>query len=164
MANIFCGKRLNSFSRIKDSWNQWIIHFSIFWIFISICIDMATSLNICRTKCQCQDSMNDFSVHCANRNLTSMPIGIPSNVTNLDLSMNPIPFLSSVILGNLHFSHLKRLDLRMCGIRNLETHTLQNLFILEELHLDHNKLTTIGSGTFSNMEHLKVTMDFLKRT
>lgn len=69
-------------------------------------------------------------VDCTRRNLTTIPDGIPLNVTNLDLSDNMITKLS---------------DSPFSGFRRLS-----------ELHLDENKLESLPLNTFKGVKRLKI--------
>ena len=130
----------------------------LLWIYISCFTNLATGglSTSCNSVCECYNSMDTFTVHCANKGLSSVPSDIPDNVTNLDLSKNSIPYLNTLTFQNSHLRNLLRLDLRLCNIREMEEDILDNLVSLEELHLDQNKLQLLSPNTFSFLKNLQI--------
>ena len=110
---------------------------------------------LCDHLCQCQFIEGGLSIHCVRKSFRSVPGNIPVNVTLLDLSMNNISSL-----GNASFPFtllaLRRLDLRMNGLTDIQLGSLSNLASLEELGLDHNTLTQLRPGVLSHMSSLSV--------
>ncbi|XP_077997758.1 trophoblast glycoprotein-like [Glandiceps talaboti] len=94
-------------------------------------------LGDCPQSCECEEwyidsgvSRANLVVNCRSRNLEGVPAGVPEKTSILDLYNNNIDILSSdILVGN--YSNIHRLNLA------------------------RNKLSTIESGIFNNVPHLR---------
>ncbi len=128
----------------------------LLWICTVFLAHLVTGQRSCVSVCQCSDSAETVTVHCANKGLSSLPENIPHNVTNLDLSKNPLHVLNTFTFETSHLSNVLRLDLRLCEISQIDENILEKLVSLEELNLDQNRLQQLTANTFSFLRHLKI--------
>lgn len=134
---------------------------------------LAVPLN-CQTVCVCASNI----VSCSQRNLSSVPVGLPPYTAVLDLSFNLIGRLRAdwtpVRLSRLHTLHLNHngltflsseafvhvtrlhyLDLSSNGLRILEELIFEPLEQLQVLLLYNNRISQMDRTAFSGLFHLQ---------
>ncbi|XP_069060807.1 toll-like receptor 7 isoform X2 [Pleurodeles waltl] len=120
--------------------------------------------------CDVKESSEDVSllVDCADRRLTEVPRGIPTNVTNLTLTINHIPHISQKSF--LRLQNLVEIDLRcncvpvrlgpkdhVCTERlYIEDSSFTSLTLLKSLYLDGNQLLEIPRGLPQHLQLLSL--------
>ncbi|KAE8625331.1 hypothetical protein XENTR_v10006231 [Xenopus tropicalis] len=111
---------------------------------------------------------NVIVVDCSDRHLTSIPWGIPTNVTNLTLTINHIPRIS--VDSFAEFTNLVELDFRcncvpakvgpkdhVCTKRlDVEDRSFASLYNLRSLYLDGNQLIEFPKGLPPNLQLLSL--------
>ncbi|XP_069620469.1 decorin [Ranitomeya imitator] len=80
----------------------------------------------------------------ADTNITNVPKGLPTSLTELHLDGNKIAKVDSESLNGLN--NLAKLGLSYNSIINVENGSISNVPHLRELHLDHNSLTQVPAG------------------
>ncbi|KAH3837780.1 immunoglobulin domain and leucine-rich repeat-containing protein 2-like [Dreissena polymorpha] len=113
----------------------------------------ATASMACPEGCEC--IINNLSSHvtCADQSLTSIPEGIPSNITDIRLRGNKISNISSVF----HiFTGLVTADISLNNIQSVHSNDLFRNNHLKELILSNNKITTLNAEAFINVPNLLV--------
>ncbi|XP_062851538.1 decorin [Trichomycterus rosablanca] len=83
-------------------------------------------------------------IRIADTNITSIPKGLPTSLSELHLDGNKITKITVNSLKGL--KHLAKLGLSNNEVSVMENGTLANVPHLRELHLDHNFLTTVPAG------------------
>ncbi|XP_053572880.1 decorin [Bombina bombina] len=83
-------------------------------------------------------------IRIADTNITSIPKGLPSSLTELHLDGNQISKVDSESLNGLN--NLAKLGLSLNNIASVENGSIANVPHLRELHLDHNSLTQVPGG------------------
>lgn len=83
-------------------------------------------------------------IRIADTNITSIPQGLPSSLTELHLDGNKITEVDADSLSGLN--NLAKLGLSFNHITAIENGSLANVPHIRELHLDHNSLTKVPSG------------------
>ncbi|KAI1882127.1 hypothetical protein AGOR_G00247480 [Albula goreensis] len=83
-------------------------------------------------------------IRIADTNLTDIPKGLPSSLSELHLDGNKITKVQADRLKGL--KHLAKLGLSFNEISTVENGTLANVPHLRELHLDNNALTSVPAG------------------
>ncbi|XP_028288519.1 transforming growth factor beta activator LRRC33 [Parambassis ranga] len=78
------------------------------------------------------------TAHCNNGKLSSVPVGLPDNMEELQLNYNQIQTLQDSSL--LHYPSLNTLSLACNILERLESNTFQGLTLLESLNLANNNL------------------------
>ncbi|XP_038548110.1 decorin-like [Micropterus salmoides] len=92
-------------------------------------------------------------IRIADTNITEIPKGLPSSLSELHLDGNKI---SKVMSGNLQgLKNLAKLGLSYNEISSVENGTLANVPHLRELHLDNNVLTSVPPG-LSDHKYIQV--------
>ncbi|KAI9543184.1 hypothetical protein NQZ68_014115 [Dissostichus eleginoides] len=92
-------------------------------------------------------------IRIADTEITEIPKGLPSSLSELHLDGNKI---SKVTAGNLQgLKNLAKLGLSYNEISSVENGTLANVPHLRELHLDNNALTTVPAG-LSDHKYIQV--------
>ncbi|XP_078286097.1 immunoglobulin superfamily containing leucine-rich repeat protein 2 [Rhinoraja longicauda] len=131
----------------------------------------------CPELCVCQDKYSHQFADCAYKDFTSVPAGLPQNVTTLSLSANKIrSLLSSSFLGMSHvtslwlahneistiedgalapLSQLKNLDISHNQIARFPWRDLYNLTSLQLLKMNNNFLVGLPSDAFSTLKDLR---------
>ncbi|XP_073769436.1 toll-like receptor 7 isoform X12 [Danio rerio] len=116
-------------------------------------------------KCDVSLASNgtEVSVDCTERSLTEVPLGIPTNTTNLTLTINHIPHVMNNSFDNLH--NITEIDLRcncvpvkvgpkdrVCSQSvSIDNGTFWKLKNLKSLYLDGNQLSSIPKGLPANI-------------
>ncbi|CAH1794125.1 unnamed protein product [Owenia fusiformis] len=100
-------------------------------------------------KCQ-QCNCTTWTVDCSNRNITSLPLDLPSNITTLDLSGNPIKVLPDYLLGR-YYKNLKTLNItEVCLLKNLSAYVFHGLGKLQSLyHRCHHRSVPIKVNPYT---------------
>lgn len=83
-------------------------------------------------------------IRIADTNITEIPKGLPSSLSELHLDGNKISKVTSENLKGL--KHLAKLGLSNNEISSVENGSLANVPHLRELHLDNNALTSVPGG------------------
>ncbi|XP_066274930.1 immunoglobulin superfamily containing leucine-rich repeat protein-like isoform X2 [Branchiostoma lanceolatum] len=122
------------------------------WIYLVVAavLVLAGGTSACPLECQC----NGPTVACSNSSLTSIPSGIPANVTTLDLSYNRIALNTSGIFIN--FTNLISLNLGWNTITTIDSGSFQGLTNLKTLLLCGNMLQTLSQNVFADLRFLEV--------
>ncbi|MCI4388742.1 hypothetical protein PGIGA_G00089520 [Pangasianodon gigas] len=92
-------------------------------------------------------------IRIADTNITTVPKGLPSSLSELHLDGNRITKVSADTLKSL--KHLAKLGLSNNEISVVENGTLSMMPHLRELHLDHNALTSVPAG-LSDHKYIQV--------
>ncbi|XP_078571559.1 uncharacterized protein LOC144859141 [Branchiostoma floridae x Branchiostoma japonicum] len=122
------------------------------WIYLVVAagfVVLAGGTSACPLECEC----NGPTVACSNSSLSTIPSGIPANVTTLDLSNSRIA-LSSGIFSN--FTDLLELNLGWNTLSTIEQGSFQGLTNLRTLLLHGNMLRTLPQGVFADLRSLQV--------
>ncbi|XP_057692875.1 leucine-rich repeat-containing protein 17-like [Corythoichthys intestinalis] len=91
-------------------------------------------------------------VDCSNRGLTEVPIGIPEEAVQIDLSHNSIRHLKAKSFQGA--KHLKTLNLSHNNMERIDTASLYGLLHLRELDLSDNNLYFIQYGVLEDLYFL----------
>uniref|UniRef100_A0A8C2HRC9 Toll-like receptor 7 n=1 Tax=Cyprinus carpio TaxID=7962 RepID=A0A8C2HRC9_CYPCA len=116
-------------------------------------------------KCDVSLASNgsEVSVDCTERDLTEVPLGIPTNTTNLTLTINHIPHITNDSFYKLH--NITEIDLRCNCVPikigpkdrvctkslTIDNGTFWKLKNLKSLYLDGNQLSSIPKGLPPNI-------------
>lgn len=116
-------------------------------------------------KCDVSPANNgtEVSVNCTERDLTEVPLGIPTNTTNLTLTINHIPHIRNDSFQELH--NITEIDLRCNCVPikvgpkdrvctqsvTIDNGTFWKLKNLRSLYLDGNQLSSIPKGLPPNI-------------
>jgi len=130
---------------------------SLLILFVIFVIPVVRSDGLCDPRlCQCLPS-SDNSVHlkadCSSRSFLSLPSGLPSTVSMLDLSKNDIDKVNVTEVTEL--KNLIKLDLSNNRVTKLVGST--NNYVVRILDISHNNIGSIRSlrlSSFFNLTHL----------
>lgn len=140
-----------------------------------LCVSTATVLYPKTLPCDVSEATNgsEVKVDCTDRSLTRIPPGIPTDTTNLTLTINHIPGLNSSSFNGLE--NLTEIDMRcncvpirvgpkdnMCTKSlTIEENTFTRLGVLRALYLDGNQLYSIPKGLPSNLVLLSLEINHI---
>ncbi|CAF4552897.1 unnamed protein product [Rotaria sp. Silwood1] len=108
----------------------------------------------CPNECSCKrsyDLKNNY-VNCSYRQLTKIPLNIPSSTTHLYLNNNQIKFIDNNLT---YLNNLKYLTLANNYLDYLSNNDFSTMINMEHLDLSSNHIQNIQSKTFTNMINLK---------
>ncbi len=148
------------FNKMERQFRQLKGALSLHWLWMVVTIWMyccisKCSADVCTELCDCHQAHDEFYVHCIAKGLKSIPTQIPTNVTNLDLSMNSLTHLDEHSFPETLIV-LRRLDLHTCKIKSIAFRTFYHFLFLTELVLSNNDLREISLGTFLGLRQLRV--------
>ncbi|KAJ8000452.1 hypothetical protein DPEC_G00180270, partial [Dallia pectoralis] len=103
----------------------------------------------CPSECSCLDTV----VRCSNKNLSSLPKGLPKETTELYLDGNKF---TQVPVELTNFKHLTLIDLSNNQISTLSNHSLNNMTELLTLILSYNRLRCIPVRAFDGLKSLRL--------
>ncbi|XP_032890012.1 slit homolog 1 protein isoform X1 [Amblyraja radiata] len=103
----------------------------------------------CPAECTCLESV----VRCSNKHLTSLPRGIPRNVTELYLDGNQLSAVPSELYT---FKHLQLVDMSNNQISSLTNMSFINMSQLTTLILSYNSLRCIPASAFQGLRSLRL--------
>ncbi|KAM6428377.1 trophoblast glycoprotein-like isoform 2-T2 [Liasis olivaceus] len=103
------------------------------------------SCHPCPVPCECSEPAR--TVKCVQKELTSIPAGIPGYTRNLFITGNQIAHIGSQDLQGLH--NLVTLSLANNRINAVESHAFSTLQSLRYLDLSYNHLVTIHPDAFN---------------
>ncbi|XP_061577778.1 immunoglobulin superfamily containing leucine-rich repeat protein 2 [Cololabis saira] len=131
----------------------------------------------CPDLCTCQDKVTQMFANCASRDLLTVPVGLPSNVTTLSLTANKIKiltsksFINTIQVTSLWLSHnqivtietntlvplvqLRNLDISNNKIVSFPWEDLRNLTALQLLKINNNEMTSLPRDAFSTLKDLR---------
>ncbi|XP_051504827.1 toll-like receptor 4 isoform X1 [Myxocyprinus asiaticus] len=101
----------------------------------------------------CTKITENLHYSCMGRNLSYIPLSIPSSVQKLDFSFNVLKFLQKTVFPVLSF--LQLLDLSRCYIKGIENDAFYNVQNLTTLILTGNPITHIGPGCFNFLRNIQ---------
>ncbi|XP_058490653.1 tsukushi isoform X1 [Solea solea] len=129
-----------------------------------LAVVQSNSIKNCHPGCHCEvesfglfDSFSLTRVDC--RGLgpsTTMPILIPLDTAQLDLSSNAMGPLTDTMLAGPGYTTLVGLDLSNNQITKMSPNALSKLRYLETLDLSHNKLESLPPSCFSGLPLVEV--------
>uniref|UniRef100_A0A1I8BTQ2 LRRNT domain-containing protein n=1 Tax=Meloidogyne hapla TaxID=6305 RepID=A0A1I8BTQ2_MELHA len=114
----------------------------------------------CPSVCTCTEvggnifNGADIVVDCHDRQLRSVPVGLPQNTVELRLEQNRITQLDANSFS--HMPKLVRLDLSKNNIISVHPETFKGLKQLNSLMLFSNNLTDLGDQLFKDLDSLQV--------
>ncbi|KAL2093242.1 hypothetical protein ACEWY4_010554 [Coilia grayii] len=108
----------------------------------------------CPEPCNCMDKFSVQLADCASKDLLSVPVGLPSNVTTLSLSANKIQVLKSKSFVNVTL--ITSLWLGHNAIVTVERDTLAPLVNLRNLDISHNKIVNFPWEDLVNLTALQL--------
>lgn len=126
---------------------------TIFIITIIITLVNLPGAKSCPAPCQCHVTEQTSHVTCANQSLTSIPDGLPGNVTWLDLSGNQISSLTDVFHT---FTQLQTLDLSFNKITTFNFTDLSSNSNLQALDLSYNNISSITGTNITDIPNVQV--------
>ncbi|XP_061453646.1 trophoblast glycoprotein-like [Rhineura floridana] len=112
----------------------------LFFLFVA-----PLSCHLCPSPCECSEPAR--TVKCVQKELTSIPAGIPGYTRNLFITGNRIACIGSQDLQGL--PNLVTLSLANNRINTIESQAFSTLQNLRYLDLSHNLLATIHSNAFN---------------
>lgn len=108
----------------------------------------------CPEPCNCMDKFSVQLADCASKDLLSVPVGLPSNVTTLSLSANKIQVLKSKSFINVTL--ITSLWLGHNAIVTVQRDTLAPLVNLRNLDISHNKIVNFPWEDLVNLTALQL--------
>lgn len=117
-------------------------------------IIFSVTVQCCPEQCICSDKNTYHFVDCAYKNLLSVPVGLPINVTTLSLSANKIQELKSNNFVNM--TQVNSLWLARNEIVTIEKNTLSPLLQLRNLDLSFNKIFSFPWEDLANLTFLQM--------
>lgn len=108
----------------------------------------------CPELCSCQDKFAHQFADCAYKDLLTVPVGLPSNVTTVSLSANKIKILKSKSFVNI--TQVTSLWLAHNEIVTIETDTLAPLIQLRNLDISNNKIVNFPWEDLHNLTALQL--------
>lgn len=121
-------------------------------VFICLCMfNVATALANCPIGCECDD--RTLVVNCGEGHLDVLPIALNPSITRLVIKNNKIKTIDSSIQ---FYAELNYLDLSINHLYHIPPRTFAYQKKLEELHLNHNKISTLTNKTFIGLSALTV--------
>nr|AAZ16364.1 variable lymphocyte receptor B [Eptatretus burgeri] len=102
----------------------------------------------CPSRCSCSGT----EIRCISKGLTSVPTGIPSSTTILQLQGNKLQSLPSGVFDKL--TQLKELHLYTNQLKSLPDGVFDKLTQLTKLYLHYNQLQSLPSGVFDKLSQL----------
>jgi len=108
-------------------------------VVVLLVLTTSTQAAVCPSPCVCSGNEQGppTFVNCRSKKLTGMISNIPLEVTELDLSENPLMNISRSSFPSL--PNLRKLSMENCGLERLERLTFRNLELLEVLKLSRNR-------------------------
>ncbi|XP_029449427.1 leucine-rich repeat transmembrane protein FLRT3 [Rhinatrema bivittatum] len=158
----------------------WIIF--LIWTIIGLLLKMApqaVSAKPCPSLCRCDAGF----IYCNDRDLTSIPTGIPEDATTLYLQNNqinnagiPSDLKTLVKVERIYLyrnsldefptnlpRHVKELHLQENNIRTITYDSLSQIPSLEELHLDDNSVSAVSIEDGAFRDNIYLRLLFLSR-
>ncbi|XP_055331306.1 amphoterin-induced protein 1-like [Paramacrobiotus metropolitanus] len=129
--------------------------YSVFFFFYTAILRPISS-QLCPEKCTCQWINGYYTADCSQRNLTSIPADIPSNVIVLNLSGNQLRHIENATFTRNNLAHLLKLDLSYCHTATIDSLAFIGMSNLRELNLAGNQLQQLPSAIFTDIRNLRV--------
>ena len=120
-------------------------------IFTILIPDLSSSLLHCPSKCVCDDDTLD--VNCEEGHLDVLPIALNPSIQRLVIKNNKIRTIASSMY---FYSDLTLLDLSFNYLFNIPDNTFSHQRRLQQLHLNHNKISLLTNKTFIGLAELSV--------
>ncbi|XP_042324369.1 leucine-rich repeat transmembrane protein FLRT3 [Sceloporus undulatus] len=162
---------------ISVTWN-----FILIWTKIGLLLKMAphfVSAKSCPSACRCDAGF----IYCNDRDLTSIPTGIPEDATTLYLQNNqinnagiPSELKTLIKVERIYLYHnsldefpinlpkfVKELHLQENNIRTITYDSLSQIPYLEELHLDDNSVSAVSIEDGAFRDNIYLRLLFLSR-
>ncbi|XP_013919351.1 PREDICTED: leucine-rich repeat transmembrane protein FLRT3 [Thamnophis sirtalis] len=156
--------------------------FILIWTKIGLLLKMAphfASAKPCPSVCRCDAGF----IYCNDRDLTSIPIGIPGDATTLYLQNNqinnagiPSELKTLIKVERIYLYHnsldefpinlpkyVKELHLQENNIRTITYDSLSQIPYLEELHLDDNSVSAVSIEDGAFRDNIYLRLLFLSR-
>lgn len=112
---------------------------------------VVSGLANCPQGCKCDD--RTLIVNCGEGPLDVLPIALNPSIQRLVIKNNKIKTIDSSLQ---FYAELIYLDLSINHLFNIPARTFAHQKILEELHLNHNKIGSINNKTFIGLNSLTV--------
>ncbi|XP_063426080.1 reticulon-4 receptor-like 2 [Mytilus trossulus] len=117
-------------------------------ILLFMCIVLKSTVFGCPSVCIC----NGTTVICTDKNLTTVPSGIPTLTTNLYLDNNQLTSINGTAFQGL--KSLLSLKLNKNLLASLDENVFHDLTALQDLYLDENQLTSLNGTPFQGLTSL----------
>ncbi|XP_069772269.1 leucine-rich repeat transmembrane protein FLRT2 [Narcine bancroftii] len=166
--------RVMGVSRTRVCFKDWITFLYLWIVFLLGLCAQTTWAEFCPLECRCDRKF----VYCNDRDLTSVPSGIPEGATILYLQNNainnagfPLDLRNVLSVQTVYLygneldefpvnlpKNMKELHLQENNIQTVSREALSQLQKLEKLHLDDNSISTVGieDGAFREATNLKL--------
>lgn len=120
-------------------------------ICIASFLELVAPLANCPSSCQCDDYK--LVVNCGEGHLDVLPIALNPSIQRLVIRNNKIKTIDSSMQ---FYGELNYLDLSNNHLFNIPPRTFQFQTKLQELHLNHNKISTVTNLTFIGLQSLTI--------
>ncbi|KAJ6647569.1 Leucine-rich repeats and immunoglobulin-like domains protein 2 [Pseudolycoriella hygida] len=137
--------RINEASKMDSIWLPFAI------ILVTSLINKTNTLANCPISCHCNDV--SLVVNCGEGSLDVLPIALNPSIQRLQIKNNKIKTIDSSIQ---FYADLNYLDLSHNHLFSIPPRTFSYQKMLQELHLNHNKVGTITNKTFIGLSSLIV--------
>lgn len=114
-------------------------------------LELVAPLANCPSSCQCDD--HKLVVNCGEGHLDVLPIALNPSIQRLVIRNNKIKTIDSSMQ---FYGDLINLDLSNNHLFNIPPRTFMFQAKLQELHLNHNKISSITNLTFTGLQSLTV--------
>ena len=112
--------------------------------------------SVCPQFCKCKWVSGRKAAECTNSSLNKVPVGLSTEIQNLDLTGSPLRDLPKDAFRQVGLINLHKLFLRDCGIEELHKDAFRGLAILIELDLSGNRIHTLHPFTFRENVRLRI--------
>uniref|UniRef100_A0A3B5QIT9 LRRNT domain-containing protein n=1 Tax=Xiphophorus maculatus TaxID=8083 RepID=A0A3B5QIT9_XIPMA len=125
-------------------------HPAVVAMLLLLCLGFVPTVAPCPPHCLCASDI----ISCSGSNLSTLPFGLPSYATRLDLSHNALRTMQ-VMAAFTATPRLLHLDLSSNQLRVLNSSVFSGLTELKELLLIGNQIAQIMPGAFSDVNSLQ---------
>ena len=109
----------------------------------------------CSSGCTCKWADGKKVAECPNAGFTTIPENLSPEIQVLDLRGNQLGALVSRSFSSVGLVNLQRIFLRNCSLHSVDKNAFDELTIMIEVDLSHNRLTRIHPDTFASNGKLR---------
>ena len=142
---------MNSDSRTRW-WTMWLLLLTVTAHVVEGNADWSAT---CSSGCTCKWADGKKVAECPNAGLTTIPDNLSPEIQVLDLRGNRLGALVSRAFSSVGLVNLQRIFLRNCSLQSVDKNAFDELTIMIEVDLSHNKLNRIHPDTFANNGKLR---------
>jgi len=127
-----------------------------FFLYVLLSRSMEMSASSCPPPCQCSWKDSKFTLNCAEKKITKVPVVSNSDISAVILDRNTFHNLQSFQFATSGLAQARKISMKYCQLENIPENLFAGLNNLHHLDLSHNSISLLLPEQFPLLPALRI--------